>query len=91
MPAMPLIGVRISWLIRARKRDLAAFASSATAFSDSASAASRSCRRSSDAISHSTSDSAARFSSAAPPIARSMRRQSARKTFSVTVTLTTSG
>jgi len=30
MPRMPFIGVRISWLIEARKRDLAWFASSAS-------------------------------------------------------------
>jgi hypothetical protein len=42
MPTMPFIGVRISWLIIARKRDLAWLAASAWALSASASTASRS-------------------------------------------------
>ena len=78
MPAIPAMGVRISWLMMARKRDLAAFAASARACSASAMAASRSWRRSRAMISAMARASTSTLMTAAPPMVRSMRRQAAR-------------
>ena len=98
MPMIPFIGVRISWLILARKSDFARFAASASSRACSAisrarstSCTARSCRVSTRVSQIASGPTTPASTTSSPSTNSEFFRQAASTISSVTVTLVTSG